>query len=196
MIDADPDYAVDSGSRTRIGRFRLARKAIEMSEPKKRIRSDTVMHPFMEERLQEKDNKRDSRAGPDLPLKNDSGQMELGSARIWEEHVRNLLESHPEHYQALRALIEGRGEAVSEQHLRDLRKWHYLDRDRTPLPHIHAIMKAAARDTPDGPCLVDPFDLRTPESAETIQSLTGEHRRRGLDRLLRKLGATGGDKSR
>ena len=125
---------------------------------------------------------------PDLPLKKSGEPMDVWDARQWEEHLRELSEKHPKHFQALRSLVEGRGEEVKEGQLRDLRKWGYLARDRSPLSGVKAIMEAAYRETPDGPALVDPIDLRTPEDAATLQQAEeqmDEMRQRGIDRIAR-----------
>jgi hypothetical protein len=125
-----------------------------------------------------------------MPLKNGGGEMEIGSARAWEEELRILLEREPEHYQALRALVEGRREEVSEQQLHDLLKWGFLARDRTPLPGVQAVIKAAHRETADGPALADPLDVRTTEAAELVQEHDDKYEKRKMkaaEHLVRKL---------
>ena len=163
---------------------------IEMPEARQGTRLVAAAYPLKEERLEEKEDKPDPRIGPTLPLKKGVGHMEAGWARAWEKHLRDLLEEYPEHFRALQALVEGCGGGVSKQQLRELREWGYLARDRSPLPDVQAIMMAAFRKTPDGPCLVDPIDVKTPEAAATVQRFDeqgDEGRRRGMDRLLRRL---------
>jgi hypothetical protein len=165
-----------------------------MSGARKQKRLDAVKHPPTEDRLQGKEEEPGKKAWRDLsdtkmPLKN-GGEMELGCAHSMEEWVRSLLERDPEHYQALRALVEGRHEEVSVQHIRDLHDWGFLVSDRTPIPGVQAIMEAAHRDTPDGPTLVDPLAVRTPEAAELVQEYDDKYERRKLKatkHLLRKL---------
>jgi hypothetical protein len=156
----------------------------------KGTRPAVAQEQIREERLEEKKDKPDPRIGPTLPLKKSVGQMEVGWARRWEEDLRSLLEKHPEHFRALLALVEGRGEEVSKTLRRDLRKWEYLLRDGSPHPDVQAIMTAAIRQTPDGPAIVDPVAINTPEDAASVQRFD-EHReqrrRQGAERLLGRL---------
>ncbi len=170
-----------------------------MSGAKKRMRLDAEMRRLLEERLKKKDDKSRTRAGPRLPLKNDSGSMELGWVRNWEEHVRELLERNRELYLALQALVEGHPEQVTEQQLRDLREEGYLARDLKPLPGVQAIIQAAARETPDGPCVVDPLDVRTEDTAKAVQKFDQQsevRRERRMARIARRLLDEDEDRSR
>jgi hypothetical protein len=110
----------------------------------------------------------------ELPLKKDGGRIEMANAHATERELRDLLERDPEHFRALRALVEGRPEEVSREHLRDLRKWAFVMRDGSIRPAVKAIMTAAVRDTPDGPALVYPLDLSNPEDAATAASVEME----------------------
>jgi hypothetical protein len=172
-----------------------------MSEAGKRTRSDAALNPLMEERLKEEEDKPDSRLGPVLPLKKGEGQMEAGWVRAWEEDLRRLLEKHPDHFRALLALAEGRGEEVSRPMRRDLRAWEYLLRDGSIHPHVKAIMSAGVRETPDGLCVVDSLDVRTSEDAAVVRRFDKQQeaqRRKGPERLRRWLfeGDRGEDKGR
>ena len=112
--------------------------------------------------------------------------MEFGWVRNWEEDLREFLEEKPGHFRALHALVEGRSEEVTERQRRDLRRWGYLSRDLSPLPGVKAVMDAAVRQTPDGLCLVDPVNVKTPEEAEAVQRLdeqSDEQYKRNLKRL-------------
>jgi hypothetical protein len=87
-------------------------------------------------------------------------------------------------------LVERRPEEVTEQQSRDLRKWGFLARDRSPLPGARAIIEAAYRETPEGPVIVDPIDVSNPEHAATLQRAEDQLeriRKGGLDRLIRRL---------
>jgi hypothetical protein len=127
---------------------------------------------------------------PILPLKKSGNYMEAGRAQLFEEHLRILLERHPEHFRALHVLVEGRQEEVSKQQLRDLRQWAYLAKDYSPLPGVTAVMKAAYRATPDGPCIVDPLDAKSSaddEARKQFEQLNEQMREQGTKRLLRRL---------
>jgi hypothetical protein len=125
-----------------------------------------------------------------LPLKKDIGGVEMAMARFWEKELRGLLETDPEHFQALRALVEGRPAEVSKQQLRFLREELFLAPDHTPLPDVQAVMTAALRDTPDGPAIVDPFDVKRTEDAATLRRAEeeqAEFKRKMSKRILRDI---------
>jgi hypothetical protein len=139
----------------------------------------------------------DPRIGPALPLKKDAGQMEVGWARRWEDGLRDLLENDPHLFRALEALVLGRPEEVSEQQFRELKESIYVLPDGSPHPDVKSIMTAACRQTPEGPAVVDPMDVRTPGEAAAVQHFDDQRekrRRRGVDRLRRRLSDE--DKSR
>jgi hypothetical protein len=166
------------------------RTGMVAARPEKGTRPAVAPEQLREERLKEAGKKDDPRIGPTLPLKRDAGQMEVGWARRWEDGLRDLLEKDPQLFRALEALVEGRPEGVSEQHFRDLRESIYLLPDGSPHPDVKAIMMAAYRQTPEGPAVVDPLDVRSPEDAATVQHFDDqreERRRRGADRLRRLL---------
>jgi hypothetical protein len=147
-----------------------------------------------EERLKEKEGEHDPRIGPTLPLKKGSGQLEMGWARRWEESLRDLLEKTPELFLALKALVEGRAEEVSEQQLSELKDSIYLLPGGSPHPEVKVVMTAACQQTPEGPAIVDSLDVRTPEVATSVQRFDDqreERRRRGIDRLRRALFSEG-----
>jgi len=125
----------------------------------------------------------------ELPLKS-GARWTIKIAKGWEDILRNLLEDHPDHFRALVSLIQGRPEAVTEQQFRDLRKWGYLARDRSPLPGARAIIEAAYRETPDGPALVESLDVRTPADAALYtraEEQLDRLRATALDRAIRDL---------
>jgi hypothetical protein len=127
-----------------------------------------IQRPLREECLPEEGEKKQSR--PQFPLKRSGEPREVAGIRFWEESVRELLEQHPAHFEAFRLLVEGRKEEVSEQHIRDLRSWLFLARDRSVLPGPRAIIESCYRETPDGPCIVDPFDVKSPADAAQLQA--------------------------
>jgi hypothetical protein len=156
----------------------------------KGTRAAVALEQFREERLRKKEDKPDPRIGPALPLKKGGGQMEIGWVRAWEDDLRSLLEKHPDHFRALHALVEGRGEEVTKTLRHDLRKWEYLLRDGSLHPDVQAVMTAAYRETPDGPCLVDPLAVTTPENAGSVQRFDEqreERRRQGVELLLQRV---------
>ena len=165
-----------------------------MSGARKRKCLDAVQHPLVEGPLPIDGEDADEKAWQDLrntrvPLKN-GGDMEFGWARAWEKQLRNLLERHPDHYRTLQALVEGRREEANEQHIRDLQKGPFLDLDGMPWPGVQAVMKAAHRETPDGPTLVNPLEVRTTEAADLVQEFDEQRAKRhreGAERLLGKL---------
>jgi hypothetical protein len=125
----------------------------------------------------------------ELPLKNGAGQMDVSWARIFQESLRHLLERHPEHFHALRALSEGRNEEVSKEHLRDLKRWDFVLKDGSPNPTFKAVMSAAYRETPDGSAIVDPVEVKTPENAAALQQFDTRAEKqyaKSLKRLLRR----------
>lgn len=155
----------------------------------KRMCAVAGQEQLTEEHLTEKEKKQPA---PSLPLKNGAGEMDMNSARSWEEHVRDLMQRYPEHFRALIAVLDGHADELSKEHRRDLIRWSYLLRDGSPHPDIQAIMTAAYRQTPDGPCLVDPLDPKTPEDV-TAMLRYDEHlemlRQQGPERVLRDLRA-------
>jgi hypothetical protein len=143
-----------------------------------------------EDRLAEEEKRRPFDDGPEMPLKNGGGSMQLGVALDWAEALRSLLEKDPEHFRALWALVDGRKSEVSEQQTLDLKRQFFLGQDDNPLPSVRAVMTAAVRDTPDGPCLVDPLEVRSDEDAAAVQRYEEElarRRQKGADYLRRKL---------
>src|SRR5262249_19086721 len=91
-------------------------------------------NPLREERVQEDEKGKKLAYREKVPLKNDAGRLKIGSARCWEDDLRHLLEKDPEHFRALRAIVEGRADEVSKEQLRFLRKHPFLGPDLTPLP--------------------------------------------------------------
>lgn len=148
----------------------------------------------MKEGSQEETNRR---RGPVMPLKKDGGELRAEWARAWQEELGDLLEDHPEHFRALHALVEGRGEEVRDEVLRQLQEWDYLGRDLLPAPNVRAVMKAAVRVTGDGFTVVDPIRYRNREDVATAEQLDAharERRRRGILRWVRRLGDEDKDK--
>jgi hypothetical protein len=124
-------------------------------------------NPPMEGPVHEDEKKKKPAYRAELPLKRGAGRIEMRDAQGWERELRDLLEHHPEHFKALRALVEGRPEEVTKEQRRLLRKWDLLGRNLAPLPDVQAVMMAAVRDTPDGTALVFPLDLASPVDAAT-----------------------------
>jgi hypothetical protein len=122
-----------------------------------------------EERVQEDEKEKKPAHRQELPLKKGGDRLEMVDARAWEEMLRRLLEREPERFQALRAIVEGRPDEASPQHRRDLRSRGYLSRDGSPHPRVKTVLAAALRDTPDGPAIVDPFDVRSTEDAAALR---------------------------
>jgi hypothetical protein len=89
--------------------------------------------------------------------------MHGGWAKQWQERLTDLLEQHPQVFQTLRALVEGRKSDADSKHVKSLKKWAFLRHDETVLPDVEAVLPAVYRETLDGPCIVDPFELKTPE---------------------------------
>ena len=131
------------------------------------------------------------RKGKDEPrptwrLKNTGEASEISEARRDAEHIRRLSEADPGLFRALQDLVEGRDRDVSRQQRRALREeWLLLGRDLAPHPWVTSIMKAALRRVPDGPCVVDPLDVRTAEDAAHIQRVENEARRRSEEWMVR-----------
>jgi len=126
------------------------------------------MNRLRKKRMSEGDEERKPAYRAELPLKKGGGRIEMAEARATEREVRDLLERHPDHFRALRALVEGRPEEAGKQHVRDLRKWAFLLLDGSIRPAVKAVMAAAVRDTPDGPAVVYSLDLSRPEDAATV----------------------------
>lgn len=123
-------------------------------------------------------------------LKKSGEKVEVRWAQMWEARVRKLLEKHPWHFQTLHRLVEGDKENVSKRQLKELREWGYLAPDYSPLPGVQAVMHAAFRLTPDGPCIVDPLDVKTSEDMAIMQRVDdqlGAIRAKGLEHLYRRL---------
>jgi hypothetical protein len=133
----------------------------------------------MEERLGEKEDHPGPIVERDLPLKNGAGQMKVGTALVFSEGLRQLQERHPDQFRALWALVNGRSEEASTEQRRALRRLWYLKRDGSLNSNIKAIMLAAVRETPDGLCLVNPLDLRTPEDAAYVERFEQQREARG-----------------
>lgn len=165
------------------------RPQVEPLEARRLIHPAGASNPLTEERLQEEE-KKPKRNRPELPLKKSGERRDVGETRDWEEDVRELLEKHPVHFRALVSLVKGRKEDVTEQQIRDLRNWLYLARDRTVLPGVRDIIETAYRETLDGPCIVDPFDLKNPDDASTLQRADeqrAEIQKGGAERLRRAI---------
>jgi hypothetical protein len=139
------------------------------------------MNRVRKKRVSEDDKEKKPAHRAELPLKKGGGRIEMVNAHATERELRHLLERDPEHFRALRALVEGRPAEVSKEHLRDLRKWAFVMRDGSIRPAVKAIMTAAVRDTPDGPALVYPLDLSNPEDAATAARVEKEFDKAGRD---------------
>jgi hypothetical protein len=121
------------------------------------------------------------------PLKKTGETMEIPDA-IWHaDHLRRLLEEDPALFQALHHLVEGRDKEVSKEQRRALRRdWLLVGRDYSPHPWVISTMKAALRQSADGPCIVDPLDVRTPEDEAFVRRVEDRENRIIL-RTIKKL---------
>lgn len=134
---------------------------------------------------------------PAMRLRKGAGEMDAGWARRWEEDLRELSEDHPAHFRLLHEIVEGRAEPDHSGAVGDLRKWGYLGRDLKPLPDVAAVLTAGFLVTPDGPCVVNPFEVAGPEDARAVERLDKERAAQGaaglrrLDRLLRRISDAG-----
>ncbi len=123
-----------------------------------------------------------------MPLKNSGISQEIWETRSDERHLRELLEERPDLFQALRSLVDGQSEGVTDHQRRELRRKLVVASDYSPLPWVKPILDAAFRQTPDGPCLVDPLDVRTPDEAarlEQVDTLLKQQRRERLVRIFK-----------
>ena len=82
-------------------------------------------------------------------------------------------------------LVDGQAEAVTQQQRRELRARHFLARDSSPLPGPKSIIQAAFRQVGDGPCLVDPIDVRTPEDAARLRQVDELIEQQQQERMVR-----------
>lgn len=111
-----------------------------------------------------------------------------GCARFWEKQLDDLLTRDPEHFRALRAIVEGRPGEASQRQRHDLKEWSFLSADGSPRAKVKTVLLAIVRDSLDGILLVDPFDVRNAEDVEAIQRADdrlAEFERRNRERLLR-----------
>lgn len=148
---------------------------------------------------EEGEEKRKGARRAELPLKKHTGRMEIVRARFVARELTDLLERHPDHFTALRAIVDGRPEEATEAHRRDLREWLYLLPDGSPRPNVRLIMAAAVRDTPDGPVIVDPLDAARPEDAVVMKRADEELeriKRKGWAELKRRVFGDGRDDGR
>jgi hypothetical protein len=129
--------------------------------------------------------------GPKLPLKNGGGLMDIELANATVTHLRRLLEETPHEFQALVMLVDGRKEQVSAASIEFLRDGYFLAEDGSPLPVIAKVLPAAYRpDAPDGPCIVDPLDLQSPQDVDLVQRVEDAREKRareGPGQLLRDI---------
>ena len=134
-----------------------------------------------------------------LPIKNTNIKIHGVWARLWQENLEGLLEKHPDVFQTLRDLVEGRTENIDPQHRHMLEEWNYLAKDGTPLPSVKAILPAIYRESPDGPCIVEPFEVKTQEVSTAVQRMDERRegrQRQGAGRLLRKLSGLDDDEGK
>jgi hypothetical protein len=137
---------------------------------------------------------------PKLPLKQVGGLMDVEVANLVVTQLRRLLEEHPSEFEALIALADGRKKGVSRAAIAMLHKDRYVRKDGSLLPVVAEVLRAAYRPaTPDGPCIVDAFDLSCAEDAATVEKVEQEREeraRKGPGRLIRDLFRAEGDKER
>jgi hypothetical protein len=167
-----------------------SRKQLSDGVPESGQGTVSATNPPTEGPVHEDQKKNKAAYRAELPLKRGAGRIEMRAAEEWERELRDLLERDPEHFAALRALVEGRPEEVTREQRRLLRKWDFLGRDLAPLPNVKAVMMAAVRDTPDGTALVFPLDLASPVDAIAHKRAEDELAQgfdAGMQRLVREV---------
>jgi hypothetical protein len=127
----------------------------------------------------------------ELPLKKTGRRIEVDTARRWERGLDHMLHRHPELFQALRAVNEGRPGEATDRQRRRLIKAGYLQRDGSPKLDVADVMTAALRVPGDGGIvMVDPVDINKPEDKATLERAEDAlaKRREGWeDRVIQEL---------
>jgi hypothetical protein len=155
---------------------------------------DVEIKRLKEEPVTDEDEQTKGARWTELPLKKGAGRMEIVIARAFAEDLGDLLERNPEHFAALRAIVEGRSADATDAHKRDLTKWCYLMPDGSPRDHVKLLVAAAVRDTPEGPVVVDPVDITRPEDAAVLRQAAQEMKKvakKGWAYLERQVFETG-----
>jgi len=124
---------------------------------------------------------------PRLKLKKVGRSVDVRRVAAEIKMLRRFMEACPQEFQALVSLTEGRKEGIGRTTMTILRKCGYVRRDGSPVPYFADLLKAAYRPaTPDGPCLVDPLDLRSSQDVALVENAerqTAEDAKRLIDRL-------------
>ncbi len=123
---------------------------------------------------------------PVVRLKN--GQ-ELDAARaltFWEA-LQLLHQRHPNHFQTLLALAEGRRKDVQQEHLPLLRQSLLLGADREILPPVQAVLLAAYLPAPNGEGIVlrSPIHFASKDEARAIEELDEKADKRFIRELFK-----------
>jgi hypothetical protein len=143
-----------------------------------------------EKRLEEEEKKEGLTRYSKVTLKNGAGLMGIGEARNVEASLRDLLDRYPDHFRAFHAIVEGHGGEVSKELRGELKRWNLLQSDGSPNSVFKTVMIAGCRETPDGPAIVDPVELRTRDDVAPLQRFADQAEKqysKRLTRLLRKL---------
>jgi hypothetical protein len=123
-----------------------------------------------------------------LPLKIVGSAMDIEVVSVAVIHLRKLLEENPLEFNAFVSLVEGRKEHVTEANIEYLRNNLFLASDGTPLPILADVLRAAYRpNAPDGPCIVEPFDLKSAKDVSLVEKAEEEKEKRAQDPFLRLL---------
>jgi hypothetical protein len=120
-----------------------------------------------------------------VSLKNGS-EIDAGWGITFWRALQSLLDQHPEHLQALLAIAKGRSEDAPARSVAFLRHGGLLLRDRTVNPDAQAVLLSAYQETAEGPVLVNPFRLDSPEQAQALESRDAERSHRLLRWLKRR----------
>ena len=98
-------------------------------------------------------------------------RMHAGLAAALVEEFRTFLLHQPDRFLALRRLVDG-GQAVpSPEIVQEFRERALLTADDGLKPEVREVFLASFRETPDGPCFVEPFQPRDQEEAAKLRDL-------------------------
>jgi hypothetical protein len=115
-----------------------------------------------------------------LSLKN-GGQIEAGLGLAAYDQVTFLFQKNPNLFTALLSIARGNLDAGTAEEKESLRNGFFLRQDFSIVDSVHDVLLSAYQETPDGPTLVNPFQLETPDHARLLERLE----RAALIRILR-----------
>jgi hypothetical protein len=95
-------------------------------------------------------------------------QVDAGTVSVCLIEFRSFVARHHDRFVALRDLVQGTGPTPSPEILQEFRDLRYLDPDGNLKDDVKQIFLASYRETPDGPCFVDPY---RPANVEEVQKL-------------------------